>query len=184
MLLPVTAMLRYCRAPWHVSHMLPPRPPTHAIAALPHTYATAVLPDAYATAALPDTHDMLLPGEVLQPSCLLLGGPVSTTHSYTWGGGGHPPDAGRALFHIFRVGLDDLRLFKCLDEAGMAGRVVVDDGVEQAGCVLAIARKNNGKAVPLAEVGHSLQQACSPARVGWVGHSLQQACSPACVCGG
>jgi hypothetical protein len=43
--------------------------------------------------------------------------------------------------------VDDLRLFKALEQAGLAGRVVVVDTVADADAVLAVRTKRTGKQV-------------------------------------
>lgn len=48
-----------------------------------------------------------------------------------------------------RYALDDLRLFKALDEAGMEGRVTVTDRIQDADAVIATAVKRTGKTVSL-----------------------------------
>ncbi len=52
-----------------------------------------------------------------------------------------------------RYAVDDLRLFKALEQAGMAGRVVVVDSVAQADAVLAVKTKRTGKQVGGAGAG-------------------------------
>lgn len=53
---------------------------------------------------------------------------------------------------VFRHAIDDLRLFRALEAAGLLGRVVVADRLEDAAVVLASRRKRTGKDVSLVEV--------------------------------
>ena len=57
-------------------------------------------------------------------------------------------------FRVFKHAIDDLRLFKALEEAGMSGRIIVVDSLEGADAVLCTRRKSGGKEVSVKEVGH------------------------------
>ena len=56
------------------------------------------------------------------------------------------PGPSRPL-RVFKHGVDDLRLFKALEQAGMGGRVVVVDSLQGADVVLCTRRKASGKDV-------------------------------------
>ncbi|KAF8073055.1 hypothetical protein HT031_000716 [Scenedesmus sp. PABB004] len=60
-----------------------------------------------------------------------------------------PPRPGRPVLRVFRVGIDDLRLFKALELAGLEGRVVVVDSAGFSDAVLAARTKRTGAAVDL-----------------------------------
>jgi hypothetical protein len=63
-----------------------------------------------------------------------------------------PRDWKRGLpptLYIYRYGLDDLRLYKALEAAGLAGIVLVTDRIEDANVVLATRRKRTGKDLSL-----------------------------------
>lgn len=52
---------------------------------------------------------------------------------------------GQPALRVFRHAIDDLRLFQALEAAGLAGRVVVADSVQEADVVLATRRKRTGQ---------------------------------------
>jgi hypothetical protein len=61
-----------------------------------------------------------------------------------------------------RYGIDDLRLYKALDLAGLEGRVVVVDTMQFADAVLTTRSKRTGKGVNLAEARRAAQGAGVP----------------------
>jgi hypothetical protein len=61
-----------------------------------------------------------------------------------------------------RYGIDDLRLYKALDLAGLEGRVVVVDTMQFADAVLTTRNKRTGKAVNLADARRAAQAAGVP----------------------
>ncbi|KAF6262502.1 hypothetical protein COO60DRAFT_612472 [Scenedesmus sp. NREL 46B-D3] len=73
-----------------------------------------------------------------------------------------PPKRGQPVFRVFRYGIDDLRLYKALDLAGLEGRVVVVDTMQFADAVLTTRSKRTGKAVNLAEARRAAQGAGVP----------------------
>ncbi|WIA09299.1 hypothetical protein OEZ85_008706 [Tetradesmus obliquus] len=73
-----------------------------------------------------------------------------------------PPKPGQPVLRVFRYGIDDLRLYKALDVAGLEGRVVVVDTMQFADAVLTSRNKRTGKAVNLAEARRAAQAAGVP----------------------
>ncbi|KXZ56837.1 hypothetical protein GPECTOR_1g755 [Gonium pectorale] len=83
---------------------------------------------------------------------------------------GQPPSAlpgGRSskqphLLRVFVYGIDDVRLYKALEGAGLLGRVVLVGSVAAGDAVLASRTKRTGKAVELKEVSNAARNAGKP----------------------
>ncbi len=59
------------------------------------------------------------------------------------------PSDGLAPLRVYRIGIDDQRLYKALSGAGLEGRVVVVDSTDTADAVLVVPRKRSGRGVDI-----------------------------------
>eukprot|EP00798_Chlamydomonas_sp_ICE-L_P004807 gene4807-34561_t len=80
-------------------------------------------------------------------------------------GRGAPAQSSGSALRLFKHGIDDLRLFKALEQAGMAGRVLVVDRLEDADAVIATRKKISGKNVNIRE--GCIEQLLGSSRVGY-----------------
>eukprot|EP00775_Hariotina_reticulata_P010374 gene10374-10532_t len=75
------------------------------------------------------------------------------------------PKPGQPVVRLFRYGIDDLRLFKALEVAGLEGRVVVVDTLDFADAVLTTRSKRTGKNVDLSVARRAAASADVPCLV-------------------
>ncbi|KAG2442641.1 hypothetical protein HXX76_002725 [Chlamydomonas incerta] len=73
-----------------------------------------------------------------------------------------PPPPPPPLLRVFCHGIDDVRLYRALSEAGALGRVVVAASVAEADAVLAVRIKRTGRAVSMDLVTRSARKAGKP----------------------